>query len=169
MCIINTTSALCPWCVCVCACSDCREQLDTELQTLVVSLKELTATKEMIQTLEQLLCDDTSQLEEERNQVHTHMHTHALIKNMQCEQVAGVSVFRTADVSTDWTVECDTFKVLTRINQYHVVGTGFTHSHSLQVFFHSMQHVIGPLPQLTASSYIQSGVGKLSIPRCQLC
>uniref|UniRef100_A0A671YDD7 Cullin 7 n=1 Tax=Sparus aurata TaxID=8175 RepID=A0A671YDD7_SPAAU len=51
---------------------DCREQLDfkdTELQMLVVSLKELTATKEVIQTLEQLLCDDTSQLEEERNQV----------------------------------------------------------------------------------------------------
>ncbi|KAM7385977.1 hypothetical protein PAMP_002009 [Pampus punctatissimus] len=48
------------------------EQLDfkdTELQMLVVSLKELTATKEMIQTLEQLLCDDTSQLEEERSQV----------------------------------------------------------------------------------------------------
>ncbi|XP_026164869.1 cullin-9 isoform X5 [Mastacembelus armatus] len=48
------------------------EQLDfkdTELQMLVVSLKELTATKEVIQTLEQLLCDDTSQLEEQRNQV----------------------------------------------------------------------------------------------------
>ncbi|KAG7233255.1 hypothetical protein INR49_007334 [Caranx melampygus] len=49
-----------------------REQLDfkdTELQMLVVSLKELTATKEVIQTLEQLLCDDTSQLEEELSQV----------------------------------------------------------------------------------------------------
>ncbi|KAK2824734.1 hypothetical protein Q5P01_021909 [Channa striata] len=48
------------------------EQLDfknTELQMLVVSLKELTATKEVIQTLEQLLCDDASQLEEERSQV----------------------------------------------------------------------------------------------------
>ncbi|XP_067367208.1 cullin-9 isoform X3 [Channa argus] len=42
---------------------------DTELQMLVVSLKELTATKEVIQTLEQLLCDDASQLEEERSQV----------------------------------------------------------------------------------------------------
>lgn len=53
-------------------CSDCREQLDfkdTELQMLVVSLKEPTATKEVIQTVEQLLCDDTSQLEEERSQV----------------------------------------------------------------------------------------------------
>nr|XP_020477945.1 cullin-9 [Monopterus albus] len=51
---------------------ECREQLDfrdTELQMLVVSLKELTATKEVIQTLEQLLCDDASQLEEERSQV----------------------------------------------------------------------------------------------------
>ncbi|XP_039889665.1 cullin-9 isoform X2 [Simochromis diagramma] len=49
-----------------------REQLDfkdTELQMLVVSLKEMTATKEVIQTLEQLLCDDASQLEEERSQV----------------------------------------------------------------------------------------------------
>uniref|UniRef100_A0A7N6FDJ9 Cullin 7 n=1 Tax=Anabas testudineus TaxID=64144 RepID=A0A7N6FDJ9_ANATE len=42
---------------------------DTELRMLVVSLKELTATKEVIQTLEQLLCDDASQLEEERSQV----------------------------------------------------------------------------------------------------
>lgn len=40
---------------------------------LVVSLKELTATKEVIQTLEQLLCDDASQLEEERSQVCTHL------------------------------------------------------------------------------------------------
>ncbi|XP_043992667.1 cullin-9 isoform X2 [Gambusia affinis] len=42
---------------------------DTELQMLVVSLKELTVTKEVIQTLEQLLCDDTSQLEDKRRQV----------------------------------------------------------------------------------------------------
>ncbi|XP_023251440.1 cullin-9 isoform X3 [Seriola lalandi dorsalis] len=51
---------------------ECHEHLDlkdTELQMLVVSLKEQTATKEVIQTLEQLLCDDTSQLEEERSQV----------------------------------------------------------------------------------------------------
>lgn len=34
---------------------------------LVVSLKE--ATKEVIQTVEQLLCDDTTQQEEGRNQV----------------------------------------------------------------------------------------------------
>lgn len=53
--------------------TESQEQLDfkdTELQMLVVSLKELTATKEVIQTLEQLLCDDASQLEEERVQVH---------------------------------------------------------------------------------------------------
>ncbi|XP_029927070.1 cullin-9 isoform X2 [Myripristis murdjan] len=42
---------------------------DTELKMLVVSLKELTATKEVILTLEQLLCDDNAQLEEERSQV----------------------------------------------------------------------------------------------------
>ncbi|KAL0177398.1 hypothetical protein M9458_026292, partial [Cirrhinus mrigala] len=42
---------------------------DTELKMLVVSLKEMPATKEVILTLEQLLCDDASQLEEERNEV----------------------------------------------------------------------------------------------------
>ncbi|XP_059215808.1 cullin-9 isoform X2 [Centropristis striata] len=49
-----------------------REQLDlkdSELQMLLVSLKELTATKEVIQTLEGLLCDDNTHLEEERSQV----------------------------------------------------------------------------------------------------
>jgi len=69
---------VCCCCVCVVS-SESHEQLDfkdTELQMLVVSLKELTATKEVIQTLEQLLCDDTSQLEEERSQVHTHTYTH---------------------------------------------------------------------------------------------
>lgn len=51
---------------------DCQEQLDfkdMKLQMLLVSLKELTATKEVIQTLEQLLCDESSQLQEERRQV----------------------------------------------------------------------------------------------------
>ncbi|XP_030626290.1 cullin-9 isoform X1 [Chanos chanos] len=42
---------------------------DTELKMLVVSLKEMTATKEVILTLEKLLCDDAPQLEEERNEV----------------------------------------------------------------------------------------------------
>ena len=57
----------------VCSLVDDLEQLDFELQMLVVSLKELTATKEVIQTLEQLLCDDASQLEDEHSQVHTHL------------------------------------------------------------------------------------------------
>uniref|UniRef100_A0A8C8EGT5 Cullin 7 n=1 Tax=Oncorhynchus tshawytscha TaxID=74940 RepID=A0A8C8EGT5_ONCTS len=48
-----------------------------ELKMLVVSLKEMTATKEVILTLEQLLCDDASQLEEERNQV-TRKHLYIL-------------------------------------------------------------------------------------------
>lgn len=51
---------------------DCQEQLDfkdMKLQMLLVSLKELTATKEVIQTLEQLLCDESTQLQEERRQV----------------------------------------------------------------------------------------------------
>ncbi len=42
---------------------------DTELKMLVVSLKEMSATKDVILTLEQLLCDDASQLEDERNEV----------------------------------------------------------------------------------------------------
>ncbi|XP_042179455.1 cullin-9-like isoform X5 [Oncorhynchus tshawytscha] len=42
---------------------------DAELKMLVVSLKEMTANKEVILTLEQLLCDNSSQLEEECNQV----------------------------------------------------------------------------------------------------
>ncbi|XP_018580518.2 cullin-9 isoform X1 [Scleropages formosus] len=49
-----------------------REELnfkDTELKMLVVSLKEMTATKEVIMTLEQLLCNSASQLEEECAQV----------------------------------------------------------------------------------------------------
>lgn len=51
---------------------DCQEQLDfkdMKLQMLLVSLKELTATKEVIQTLEQLLCEESAQLQEERRQV----------------------------------------------------------------------------------------------------
>lgn len=42
---------------------------DTELKMLVVGLKGMTTTKEVIQTLEQLLCDETSQLVDERNEV----------------------------------------------------------------------------------------------------
>ncbi|XP_017546167.1 cullin-9 isoform X1 [Pygocentrus nattereri] len=52
--------------------NESKEELDfkdTELKMLVVGLKEMTTTKEVIMTLEQLLCDDTSQLEEERNEV----------------------------------------------------------------------------------------------------
>lgn len=55
---------------CSCLGTESQEQLDfkdTELQMLVVSLKELIVTKEVIQTLEQLLCDDTSQLEEDEH------------------------------------------------------------------------------------------------------
>lgn len=60
--------------VCVSVSEDCQEQLDfkdMKLQMLLVSLKELTATKEVIQTLEQLLCDESTQLQEERRQVRT--------------------------------------------------------------------------------------------------
>lgn len=62
----------CGCCPCVSGSDDCQEQLDfkdMKLQMLLVSLKELTATKEVIQTLEQLLCDESTQLQEERRQV----------------------------------------------------------------------------------------------------
>ncbi|XP_070398905.1 cullin-9 isoform X3 [Nothobranchius furzeri] len=53
-------------------CEDCLEQQDfkdTELQMVLVSLRELSVTKEVILTLEQLLNDPMSQLAEERSQV----------------------------------------------------------------------------------------------------
>ncbi|XP_075902158.1 cullin-9 isoform X2 [Nelusetta ayraudi] len=75
-----------------------REQLDTELQTLVVSLKELTPTKEMIQTLEQLLCEDSSQLEEERRQVthscETYQHLVSLMEQNRTDRVIVKSILR---------------------------------------------------------------------------
>ncbi|XP_062852004.1 cullin-9 isoform X2 [Trichomycterus rosablanca] len=40
-----------------------------ELKMLVVGLKEMSTTKDVIQTLEQLLCDDIPELEEEKNEV----------------------------------------------------------------------------------------------------
>ncbi|KAM9847747.1 cullin-9 isoform 1-T1 [Aulostomus maculatus] len=76
------------------------EQLDfkdTELQMLVISLKEL-ATKEVIQTLEQLLCDDTSQLEEERNQVthsrDTYQDLVRLMEQRRADRTVQLSILR---------------------------------------------------------------------------
>ncbi|XP_060896471.1 cullin-9 isoform X3 [Labrus mixtus] len=88
---------------------ECREQLDfkdTELQMLVVSLKELTATKEVIQTLEQLLCDDASQLlcddasklEEKRSQVthsrETYQDLVRLMEQHRADRAVQVSILR---------------------------------------------------------------------------
>ncbi|MBN3317845.1 CUL9 protein, partial [Atractosteus spatula] len=42
---------------------------DMELKMLLVSLKEMTATKEIILALERLICDDVSQLEQELNDI----------------------------------------------------------------------------------------------------
>ena len=57
-------------CVCVCACADVEDLgfKDTELEMFAASLKELSPTRELILSLEQLLSDDVSPLEE-RNQV----------------------------------------------------------------------------------------------------
>ncbi|XP_054874354.1 cullin-9 isoform X2 [Amphiprion ocellaris] len=80
---------------------ECREQLDfkdTELQMLVVSLKELTSTKEVIQTLEQLLCDEALQLEEERNQVSSSRDTYQdlvrLMEQHRADRAAQLSILR---------------------------------------------------------------------------
>ncbi|XP_069394824.1 cullin-9 isoform X4 [Paralichthys olivaceus] len=74
------------------------EQLDFELQMLVVSLKELTATKEVIQTLEQLLCDDASQLEDERSQVthsrDTYQDLVRLIEQHRADRAVQLSILR---------------------------------------------------------------------------
>uniref|UniRef100_A0A8C1ACC3 Cullin 7 n=1 Tax=Cyprinus carpio carpio TaxID=630221 RepID=A0A8C1ACC3_CYPCA len=71
---------------------------DTELKMLVVSLKEMPATKEVILTLEQLLCDDTSQLEEERNEVtHSRDTFQDLIRLMdqhRADRAAQLSILR---------------------------------------------------------------------------
>ncbi|XP_078098981.1 cullin-9 isoform X2 [Sander vitreus] len=80
---------------------ECREQLDfkdTELQMLVVSLKELAATKEVIQTLEQLLCDDASQLEDQRSQVthsrDTYQDLVRLIEQHRADRAVQLSILR---------------------------------------------------------------------------
>uniref|UniRef100_A0A8C1XBN8 Cullin 7 n=1 Tax=Cyprinus carpio TaxID=7962 RepID=A0A8C1XBN8_CYPCA len=71
---------------------------DTELKMLVVSLKEMPATKEVILTLEQLLCDDSSQLEEERNEVtHSRDTFQDLIRLMdqhRADRAAQLSILR---------------------------------------------------------------------------
>ncbi|XP_062319750.1 cullin-9 isoform X1 [Osmerus eperlanus] len=71
---------------------------DTELKMLVVSLKEMTATKEVILTLEQLLCDCTSQLEEERNQVTRSRDTYQdlvrLMDQHRADRAAQLSILR---------------------------------------------------------------------------
>ncbi|XP_048126198.1 cullin-9 [Alosa alosa] len=46
-----------------------QEFKDMELKMLVVSLKNMTASKEVIQTLEQLLCEPSAQLDDEKNKV----------------------------------------------------------------------------------------------------
>ncbi|XP_008296533.1 cullin-9 isoform X2 [Stegastes partitus] len=85
---------------------ECREQLDfkdTELQMLVVSLKELTSTKEVIQTLEQLLCDEALQLEEERNQVTSSRDTYQdlvrLMEQHRADRAAQLSILSVVQVS----------------------------------------------------------------------
>ncbi|TRY95392.1 hypothetical protein DNTS_010961 [Danionella cerebrum] len=71
---------------------------DTELKMLVASLKEMPATKEVILTLEKLLCDDASQLEEERNDVTRSRDTFQdlirLIDQHRADRAAQISILR---------------------------------------------------------------------------
>ncbi|XP_041722975.2 cullin-9 isoform X1 [Coregonus clupeaformis] len=71
---------------------------DAELKMLVVSLKEMTANKEVILTLEKLLCDDTSQLEEERYQVTRSRETYQdlvrLMDQHRADRAAQLSILR---------------------------------------------------------------------------
>ncbi|KAM9727786.1 cullin-9 [Menidia menidia] len=76
------------------------EQLDlkdSELQMLVVGLKEPSVTKEVIQTLEQLLCDG-AQLEEERRQVthsrDTYQDLVRLLEQHRADRAVTLSVLR---------------------------------------------------------------------------
>lgn len=68
---------------------------------LVVGLKEVTTTKEVIQTLEQLLCDETSQLVDERNEVmHSRDTFQDLVRLMdqhRVERTVQLSILRQGD------------------------------------------------------------------------
>ncbi|XP_072565921.1 cullin-9 isoform X4 [Paramormyrops kingsleyae] len=78
---------------------------DTELKMLVVSLRETTATKEVIMTLEQLLCDDASQLEEERTQVTRSRETFQdlvrLMEQHRADRAVQLSILRILDKFLD--------------------------------------------------------------------
>lgn len=71
---------------------------DAELKMLVVSLKEMTANKEVILILEQLLCDNSSQLEEECNQVTRSRETYQdlvrLMDQHRADRAAQLSILR---------------------------------------------------------------------------
>lgn len=76
---------------------------------LVVSLKELTVTKEVIQTLEQLLCDDTSQLEDKRRQVLEKI----------CSNPQNRCCCRSSHLSMQVTRSRDTYQDLVRLMEQH--------------------------------------------------
>ncbi|XP_068182700.1 cullin-9 isoform X2 [Antennarius striatus] len=84
---------------------DCQEQMDTELQMLVVGLKEMMVTKEVIQTLEQLLYDDTPQLEQERIQVthsrDTYQDLVRLMEQHRLDRAIQVSIVKILDKFLD--------------------------------------------------------------------
>ncbi|KAM9365042.1 LOW QUALITY PROTEIN: cullin-9 [Pholidichthys leucotaenia] len=79
-------------------CSDQMDFKDTELQMLLVSLKENTTTKEVIQTLEQLLCEAQGQLEEGRTQVTQSRDTYQdlvrLLEQHRADRTVQLSILR---------------------------------------------------------------------------
>ncbi|XP_061823138.1 cullin-9 isoform X1 [Nerophis lumbriciformis] len=77
------------------------EQLDlkdTQLQMLLLSLREMTATKEVILTLEQLLCDPSSQLDDQRVQVSQNRDTFQdlvrLMEHLRADRAVQLSILR---------------------------------------------------------------------------
>ncbi|XP_034041458.1 cullin-9 isoform X2 [Thalassophryne amazonica] len=79
---------------------------NTELEVLVVGLKELTATKEVILTLEKVLCDDASQLEVERSQVtysrDAYQDLVQLMEQHRADRVVQVSILRILNKFLDY-------------------------------------------------------------------
>ncbi|KAK1791072.1 hypothetical protein P4O66_002114 [Electrophorus voltai] len=73
---------------------------DRELMMLVVGLKEMTTTKEVILALERLLCDDAAQLEEERSQV---MQSRDTFQDLTVQQFIHF-LYRLASLNKDYAV-----------------------------------------------------------------
>ncbi|KAG5266278.1 hypothetical protein AALO_G00229190 [Alosa alosa] len=77
-----------------------QEFKDMELKMLVVSLKNMTASKEVIQTLEQLLCEPSAQLDDEKNKV---THSRDAFQDLVVQQFIRF-LYRLASLNKDYAV-----------------------------------------------------------------